>query len=630
MRLTFLSLLAVLVFYSPQSVSDLNSRQNEAGNTLFKKAKNLKLHEHRIWHKLIHYNSLNTKNTRKSEIRTRRFFLAENGAVDALSELEATIYAFFEILPTNPNEHARCRYPARYNWLMQALGWRGVDIPIESCSEFWRWSHEGEIKAASLFFANGFMENPASFFGHAILRLSTNKSITSGLLANTVDYGAIIPENENALIYIAKGVFGGYEAGYSDGNFYRQNYNYGETQLRDLWEYELKLTDDQVWLLTAHLWELVPNKFTYYFTYKNCGTAIADLIELVIPELELYNRRALWVLPPEIFRSLYEADDAHKIVKNVNYHPSRLTRFKYNFESLTELQTQAFTDFISYDYHAFEILAEPEKKRVLTVAMDYLQLLKVRGFDREYVDERNREVLIERLKLSTGNPPIRATRYQNEKPPHESARPSLIRVMGGYRSQNETSFLVQYRPVQYDLLSLDYGRPKNAELNILDTTVEISNDDFRIKNVDFLNILSINPSISGMEGDRPYSWGLRVNYGQYNLSCSKCDIWSASGGYGRAKELNNSIVFYGLLEAKIQSQYEGHGLFALAPKMGFIGSSTEKLKYEFYYQFVVDKEKVDKKIHFESRYQIQRDMDVRLRFERHDAVEVSAGLSFYW
>ncbi len=630
MRLTFLSFIAILAFYSPQSLSDPNSKQSEAGYALFKKAKDLKLHEHRVWHKLIHYNSLDTKNTRKSEIKTKNFFLSEQGSVDAQSELKATIQAFFEVIPDNRNEHARCRYPARYNWLMLALDWRGVDIPIESCSEFWKWSHEGDIKEASLFFANGFMENPASFFGHAILRLSTNKSVTSGLLANTVDYGAIIPENENALIYITKGVFGGYEAGYSDGNFYRQNYNYGEIQLRDLWEYELNLTDDQVWLLTTHLWELVPNKFTYFFTYKNCGTAIADLIELIIPELELYNRRALWVLPPEIFRSLYEASDTNKIVKNINYHPSRLTKFKYNFENLTLLQAQAFTDFISYDYHIFETLTEQEKKLVLTVALDYFQLLKIRDFDREYVAERNREVLIERLKLSAGNPPMDGSRYRNEKPPHESARPSLIRVMGGYSDQHEASVLVQYRPVQYDLLSLDYGRPKNAELNIFDTTVEITPDEVRIKNIDFLNILSINPSISGLEGDRPYSWGLRVNYGQYSLGCSTCDVWSASGGYGRAKELDNGIVFYGLFEAKVQSHFEDRGIFALAPKMGFIGSSKAKFKYEFYYQFIVDKEQADEKIHFETRYQIHRDMDVRLRFEQHNAVQVSAGLSWYW
>lgn len=43
-----------------------------------------------------------------------------------------------------------------------------------------------------------------------------------------------MPDDENPVFYVFKGVFGGYEGGFSNTEYYHHNHNYGETELRDL------------------------------------------------------------------------------------------------------------------------------------------------------------------------------------------------------------------------------------------------------------------------------------------------------------------------------------------------------------------------------------------------------------
>jgi hypothetical protein len=67
--------------------------------------------------------------------------------------------------------------------------------------------------SASLIFASGYLGNPASMFGHVFLKF--NGESEDGLLDNTFSYGAKVPDNENKLVYITKGILGGYQGKFS-------------------------------------------------------------------------------------------------------------------------------------------------------------------------------------------------------------------------------------------------------------------------------------------------------------------------------------------------------------------------------------------------------------------------------
>jgi hypothetical protein len=204
------------------------------------------LAESSAWRNLLHIPA----GSSRSEIENHSFFLAEDGRTNPLAELHATI-ALLQQPHTDDSEHPQCQYPARFFWLQQ----QGLleDVAPASCHEFHEWAETAQLRSASLIFADGFLGNPASFYGHLLLKNNAGSdAFTSDLLNNSMNFGAAVADTENPVVYILKGLLGGYQATYSASHFYRYNLNYAEAELRDLWDYELNISFEQAYLLSAH------------------------------------------------------------------------------------------------------------------------------------------------------------------------------------------------------------------------------------------------------------------------------------------------------------------------------------------------------------------------------------------
>lgn len=116
-------------------------------------------------------------------------------------------------------------------------------------------------------------------------------------------------------------MFGGYKAGFSDQLFYRHQHNYGEIELRDLWEYTLNLNERDVAFIANHLWEILGTEFDYYFADENCAFHLAQIIELVIGD-QLTSESSPWVIPATIFSRLNTATyQEQSAVKKSHLHP---------------------------------------------------------------------------------------------------------------------------------------------------------------------------------------------------------------------------------------------------------------------------------------------------------------------
>ena len=230
---------------------------------MINRANDLKLFDDKQWLQLLGYNTKSELLT-KSEIYSPEFFLANDGNINPKNELEATIRAFFLSAKDNNDLHAKCQFPARYIWLNQRLNIDAYITEKISCPSFDSWSNNNQIDSVSLVYVSGYMSNPASFYGHLLLNFKP-KNTASDLLKQTINYGALVPENENSLLYMINGLFGGYNATYTSIIFYKKNHNYTEDQLRNLWEFELNLSKLQINLLTAHTWELMGKKLQVLF-----------------------------------------------------------------------------------------------------------------------------------------------------------------------------------------------------------------------------------------------------------------------------------------------------------------------------------------------------------------------------
>lgn len=582
------------------------------------------------WLKLLHYQEKLIGFGQTSLIKTPNFFFAKDGDVNPLSELKATLNAIRQPVDSNVNLHARCRFPARYEWLSKKLsGFKRDDLPLSICTDYSNWITIDDVASISVFFANGFFENPASFFGHSFIRLNvSNEKKSNNLLSTSLDYGAIIPESEHPLVYITKGIFGGYEASFSDGNYYRHNFNYGENQLRDLWEYELSLSKSQRQLLLHHLWEVMPHKFTYYFTYKNCGSAIAELIELAIPNLTLYDRGKPWVMPIELFNNIYEKDGDNKYISNIVFHPSRLTKFHLGYDALSIAEKRAFKGWAKHKKPNLAGLADQSKKRVLEVLLDYYQLLISKGFNEDAALAEKKTVMLERMRHSVGSESNKAA-FSSRKPPHEAPPSSMLRVLTGEKN-DRTSTRIQYRPVHFDVLGLEVSKPKNSELSVLDISLEVIDNNISLKEIDFLKIISIAESYTGLPGDRPISWSLQLSYGEHYPDCSNCNTFRARAGVGKAAKLSSKITGFGMFGLQAQSKLEDLNIITFTPSAGLIFEVNDRLKFFSEYTMEYNNDDTVPNIQIEGRYQLFKNLDIRAEFKKHRAHEFAAGISYYW
>ena len=99
-------------------------------------------------------------------------------------------------------------------------------------------------------------------------------------------------------------MFGGFPGRYAVLPFYVKIQEYNNFESRDLWEYELLLSPDEMQWLVLHLWELRPTSFDYYFFQENCSYQMLTLIEAAKPELELTSQFVFHVIPADTVKVL--------------------------------------------------------------------------------------------------------------------------------------------------------------------------------------------------------------------------------------------------------------------------------------------------------------------------------------
>ena len=133
--------------------------------SLWKQARELKLSRHPYWLKLLHFYSIGETVGQwsfKSDIVSPSFFFSPLGKTDPEEELKSTLKALLVPVSDKPDQHARCKFIARFQWLRSKL-----DFPTLTeltCPLFERWANLNEATGISIVFVSSFLKNPASTF----------------------------------------------------------------------------------------------------------------------------------------------------------------------------------------------------------------------------------------------------------------------------------------------------------------------------------------------------------------------------------------------------------------------------------------------------------------------------------
>ncbi|MDP2561638.1 DUF4105 domain-containing protein [Psychrobium sp. 1_MG-2023] len=585
---------------------------------------------HPTWLKLGHYET-GFLSSLRSEVTSDSFFIAKEGKSSPLHELQATI-SEMQVKVDDDNKSAQCRFPARRLWLIGKLPKLTSQLPPVNCTEYKQHRIDNHADQISLVYASGYLGNPASMYGHLLLKLKNNNN---ELLENTFNYGAMVPPKENKLKYITLGILGGYQARFSSEEFHRHSHIYNESELRDLWEYELNLTQNDITFLLAHHWELKTQTFTYYFFKQNCAYQIAKLLELVV-DLPLMNDNKPWVMPYDVISGITkEKPSGGSVVDKIRRHESRQESLSNKYHQLNREEQSTVKAIASTNSTSLKESLSPlsllEKNRVIDTLFDYYSFLKISQSELSKQDtEKKRQLLAQRFSL----PPAKTTwKTPNKNPPHQSQYPTMLQLSPTYNDKLGSGLQLRFRASYYDLLSLDAGRLPFSSLAMFDLKVIAQDDKLTLKSWDLFNIENLSVSNTGLAGDGGYSWSLRAGVHNIDLTCNDCLVTNVSGAFGKSYRINEQTAFYSMVDGRVQVPDRQRGHLKAGIKSGLVSQLTPYWRTSVsvgYHYYLDNTEQHSHSINWEQRFGDAKSWDVRTQYRYDGASELSLSYSYYW
>ena len=581
-----------------------------------------RLWEERHWLLLGHYKKT-ILGSYESQEDGPDFFASPTGKRDPQAELIATLTSFFvdpsELGPQQ--EHPQCVFPARYKWLNSRLGFDSTQLPRQRCERLDDWLVGLDPDKITLIFASFYMNNPASMFGHTFLRIDKKREGPDQPLLNYgVNYAANADTKDmNTLVYAFDGLFGFFPGTFTLFPYYAKVQEYSNWESRDLWEYELNFTADQIDYFLLHLWELGGNYFDYFYFQENCSYHILSLLEVANPDLHLTDQFPFQVIPSETIKVVVQQPG---LVARRIYRPSIVSQMNQKLQgmdSTQQLQARRLAQNPRRINSAeFDALDPQRKARVLDAYLDYAQYRAMQaGVTDNTFSRENRPVLLARAKLGiVAGDDGKALEFST--PPelgHGSAQSGIA-----YGDFDHNRFeQVAIRPAYHDLLATDVGYNRNSQILFFDTTLRYYNDleAVHLESFKLLDIVSLTPFEPLF---KKLSWKLSIGVETIkDLDCGFCNAMNADYGIGLSYSPSPRapIVIYGLVDA--QAQYAGR----LDPNYRLGGGGTAGVLWDIttnwraqlvsdYVAFPLGHDSAYYRLAVVQRYALGRNMDCRL------------------
>jgi len=479
-------------------------------------AREQKLGHSTAWKKLLFYsNHLIQSDT--SMIDSAAYFNDPQGDKNPEAELLATLAAFFKPIAGADDTHPQCFFRARYQWLKERLKFNPARLPEHPCPKFTEWFKEVDYTKASLVFSSYFVNSPSSMWGHTFMhmhrRVEPGKA-HSELLDDAVNFAAAVPPGQTGPIYMLRGAFGFYPGKFMLARYYHKIQEYNNYESRDLWEYDLDLTPEELRWMMVILWEVGPHWMDYYYFDENCSFIMLSLIEAARPSVDLTSSFDVWVTPGDTIREVARAPG---LMTGVRYRPSSLSRFLERSDALSGEEREIVIDLVRSsgkdDSAAMAELHERTKEsqaKILDAVLEFID------FDEDLAAEKQavKHALLHKKSLaqraSTG---IAATPLTRRP---EAARPDLghdtgrMGIGGGIADQ--VPFVqFEWRPSLHDITFSRLGYSDELGIKFLDVAMRAykGRRGLLLAWVTPIDILSTAPLRPLMT---PLSWHLQVGY----------------------------------------------------------------------------------------------------------------------
>lgn len=548
-------------------------------------AKQARLSQQRSWLRLGHYPCDGCDSRQDG----KEFFLSPEGKHNPQAELIATIESFAQnplrkFARDLPEQRVICQFPARLTWLARELNLGDIEPLLSSCDRFKEFYHQFGKEKVSLVFSSYYMNNPSSAFGHTLLKINRSSpavSPSADILAHGINYAAL-PTTTNPVLYAILGMVGGFKGGFAFLPYYYKIREYNDFESRDLWEYDLDLTDDEVDLLIKHIWELGFADFDYYYFTENCSYYMIDLLDVAAPRLHLTNLVPFWVIPNDTVKAVAEVPG---LIKKTHFRPSTATVLQKRFDQLDGAEREVF-------FHAVEDEQLPERisAKVLDAIIDHFDVHyaeQLLNKDERVVTNKHR-LLVKRSQLPEKPEQLDFSEFRSPHEAHDSWQGILS---FGQRDDVDTiGFSVRFG--LHDLVDPTIGMPPTTRLEMVSGSVFFETQGDKKLKVDRFRLVGIESLNSWTRLWKKLAW--RFDLGGERVQdqrCMDCLTGVVSGGIGLAKTLSFVTPFVYLNLGVRTGKFANHdlspefgpsvGLRFLLPKDFNILTELEK---RFYWQ----------------------------------------------
>lgn len=371
-------------------------------------------------------------------------------------------------------------------------------------------------------------------FGHTFLRI--NSAYNSKLLAYALNYAADAdPSKENGALFAIKGLFGGYFGKYSLLPYYDKLKEYRDAEQRDIWEYDLNLSEEEVLKMVRHIWELNETHSYYYFFTQNCSYNMLWFLEAARPELDLRGHFSFQVIPLETVH----ATKTEGVIKEHFYRPSKRTTLLH-YEKLIHKEYRELPLKLAasdMDVTLLESLNIPlaQKRFILEASIELLEY----DFSKSKIDKKTY------LKRFHTLSKARATLGMGEKitiktPPNPIESHQAIRASfgAGVREGKSLGF-IGLRPAYHSLEDSGYGFLRGTQIEFLSLELSNHDDKLSIEDATILSIVSIAQRSDFFDN---LSWRTKFGWDRNALDNSARFIATVGAGFSWGNEFGYTYI----------------------------------------------------------------------------------------
>ncbi|PUE66061.1 hypothetical protein B0174_01995 [Arcobacter caeni] len=562
-----------------------------------------KLYENPYWSKLLHYTN------GKSEIDSDNFFISKDGKTDLKKELFETINSL-----ENAQNNVLCRFPLRVKWLKENIPSLEKDIVTYPCTELDEYISSVDAKYVTMVFPTAHINSPASMYGHTFLRVSSNED--TPLISNAINFAAKT-DDTNGFIFAYKGLFGEYEGRYSILPYYEKIKEYNNLEQRDIWEYDLDLTQEQIDRLVLHAFELKDSYSDYFFFKENCSYNILWLLEVARNDLDLVSYFTFKTVPLDSIKIL----KSYNLIKDSKFRYSNMGKMKNILEKKIE-DKEYLKTFVNENEPLNDSLSTDDKISYLDFKILYLQYQRANNeYDKKEYLNKYLQLLKQRSSYS------KASSYDIKTPfnpldSHDSAKVSFF-----YDSTD--SFELGLKPVYTDIYDISDGYLEGAYIDFFDLNIKKTKDE-NIK-LDKFTLLKIKSLAQQDMIFKPFSWGIDLGYEHFKDQSDYLKIKPEAGlTFGNEKNFIYTMVGSNLYYKNSEQ------LYSLGTSIGFITNQFKDIKLGIKYSYdKYNKSLENNEVEIFTTYKIDRNLALNIKYINDDLYEkdkerVKAGIFYYF